>query len=197
MVELQRILGRVLFVMGALAFCCWAYLIVNQLRFQRAATRIFQQQFSMTSVATGETHDQLYATNPVPKRGDIIGHLEIPRINVSVIILEGSDSNTLAVAAGHVIGTALPGALGNAGIAAHRDTFFGALQGIRVNDIIQVSTPAGIFVYQVESTEIVDPKDIQVLQQTANAQLTLITCYPFRYIGSAPQRFIVHARLGN
>ena len=127
----------------------------------------------------------------------MIGRLEIPRVNVSVIVLEGADSSVLDVAAGHIPGTALPGLSGNVGIAAHRDTFFRSLREIRVQDRLSFRTAAGIFQYAVESTEVVEPSDTGVLRQNAGEELTLVTCYPFNYIGSAPKRFIVHARQRN
>jgi len=109
----------------------------------------------------------------------MIGRLEIPRIHISVIVLEGSASSILDVAAGHIPGTALPGTNGNVGIAAHRDTFFRSLREIRPNDLLRFRTPIGIFEYGVDSTEVVDPDDIEVLRETADAELTLVTCYPF------------------
>ena len=124
----------------------------------------------------------------------IVGHLEIPRLHLSVVVLEGATPDILAVAAGHIEGTSLPGPSGNMGIAAHRDTFFGSLREIRRNDIITVKTINGNFRYLVNRTEVVAPTDIEVLHQTSNAELTLVTCYPFRYRGPSPKRFIVHAR---
>ena len=125
--------------------------------------------------------------------GAIVGHLEIPRLHISVPVLEGSGQNILAVAAGHIEGTALPGTSGNMGIAAHRDTFFGPLREIRPYDIITVRTIDGNFTYAVNRTEVVAPTEVGVLHQTSDAELTLVTCYPFRYKGPSPKRFIVHA----
>jgi sortase A len=193
----QKILGRVLVLTGALAFACWGYLMLRQACFQKAASRVLQQQIAKTS--TSPQHDVLQAHEAaIPLRhGEMIGRLEIPRVNVSVIVLEGADSSVLDVAAGHIPGTALPGLSGNVGIAAHRDTFFRSLREIRVQDRLSFRTPAGIFQYAVESTEVVEPSDTGVLRQNAGEELTLVTCYPFNYIGSAPKRFIVHARQRN
>ena len=126
-------------------------------------------------------------------RRTIVGHLEIPRLRISVDVLEGSGESTLSVAAGHIEGTSLPGMSGNMGIAAHRDTFFGSLGQIRPDDIITVRTADGNFSYAVKRTEVVTPTHVEVLRQTADAELTLVTCYPFRYKGPSPKRFIVHA----
>ena len=111
-----------------------------------------------------------------------------------MMVLEGTGTKTLRVAAGHIPGTALPGAAGNVGIAAHRDTFFGPLRHVRPKDTIVLTTPYGRFRYIVDAIEIVDPTDVRVLHRTSNPELTLVTCYPFSYVGSAPKRFVVHAR---
>ena len=125
----------------------------------------------------------------------MIGRLEIPRLNVSAIVRAGSDARTLRLAIGHIGGTAFPGEPGNVGLAAHRDTFFRRLGDIHTNDQVRVVTREGTFSYRVQSTQIVEPRDTWVLSQTSARILTLITCYPFSYIGSAPQRFVVRAEL--
>lgn len=125
--------------------------------------------------------------------GQLIGRVDVDRLGVSVAVIEGSDENELEHAAGHVIGTALPGESGNVAIAAHRDTFFRPLRNIRKNDVIRVTTPHGEYQYRVVSTQIVMPDEIGVLSPERDPTLTLITCYPFFYVGSAPKRFIVRA----
>ena len=110
------------------------------------------------------------------------------------MVFHGVEEDTLAVGAGHVPGTPLPGAEGNSAIAAHRDTFFRKLEGIRSGDRIQFSTMRGTFDYVVNATETVDPEDTWVMESRGRQELTLITCYPFRFVGSAPKRFIVHAK---
>jgi sortase A len=126
--------------------------------------------------------------------GEVIGRIEIPRINVSTMVREGVDTKTLRRAAGHVPATALPGELGNIGIAAHRDTFFRGVRNIRKGDEIRVVTSDGTYKYVVDSLSIVWPENIEVLEPTTYPAITLVTCYPFDYIGSAPKRFIVQAR---
>ena len=191
---LQKIVGRVLVLTGALAFACWGYLTLHQIWFQRASNRVLQQQIAKASTSPQHEELQVHAAGIPLRHGEMIGRLDIPRVNVSVIVLEGADSSVLDVAAGHIPGTALPGLSGNVGIAAHRDTFFRSLREIRAQDRLSLKTPAGIFQYAVESTEVVEPSDIGVLRQADGQELTLVTCYPFNYIGSAPKRFIVHAR---
>jgi sortase A len=130
-----------------------------------------------------------------PSAGALLGRIEIPRLGVSTIVRAGSDARTLQLAVGHIPGTALPGEAGNMGLAGHRDTFFRRLRDIRADDVIRLVTPDGTFLYRVERTNVVNPTDVWVLDPTAGTTLTLVTCYPFTYIGSAPQRFIVRAAL--
>jgi sortase A len=132
---------------------------------------------------------------PAPVRhGDVIGELDIPRLGVSVMVFEGDDAGVLGQGAGHIPGTALPPGGGNIGIAAHRDTWFRPLRVIRSNDVLTLKTPAGASRYAVTDTRIVRPSDIGVLARAPGRDLTLVTCYPFFYVGNAPERFIVHAR---
>lgn len=126
--------------------------------------------------------------------GDVIGRVDVDRLNVSVAVVEGADESELQHAAGHVSGTAFPGEPGNIGIAAHRDTFFRPLRNIRMKDLIRVTTPRGEYRYRVVSTKIVSPEDVEVLNPGRGEELTLVTCFPFYYVGPAPKRFIVRAR---
>jgi sortase A len=123
----------------------------------------------------------------------LIGRIDIPRLGVSVIVIEGDGTKILRRAVGHIRGTALPGQPGNIGISGHRDTFFRPLRNIERNDIITLSTLRGEYRYRVVSTKIVGPRDVAVLDPSEVEVLTLVTCYPFYYVGSAPSRFIVRA----
>jgi len=142
-----------------------------------------------------QTEEQHKAEQPVLaiKEGDVLGHIEIPRIGVSVAVLQGTTSRTLRLGVGHIQGTALPGEPGNIGIAGHRDTYFRALKDIRRDDKIQLETVTGITRYEVDWVQVTSPSDVGVLAPTAESSLTLVTCYPFYYIGAAPKRYIVHA----
>lgn len=133
------------------------------------------------------------APRPVVPPDGLIGRIEIPRIGVSAIIREGVDGTTLRRAAGHVPGTALPGQDGNVAVAAHRDTFFRGVRNIQLNDEIRVTTTDGTYDYLVRDTQIVRPEDVHVLDPRQPRELTLITCYPFNYVGHAPKRYIVRA----
>jgi sortase A len=122
-----------------------------------------------------------------------MGVLRIARLHVEAAILEGIDESTLNRAVGHIPGTAGPGEAGNAGIAGHRDSFFRGLKNVAIGDRIELALPRGEVVYRVERTWIVTPDDVWVLAPTPSAVVTLVTCYPFHFVGSAPQRFIVRA----
>jgi len=135
------------------------------------------------------------APGATPAVRRVLGRLEIPTLGVSTIVREGEDARTLQLAIGHIAGTALPGGPGNMGLAGHRDTFFRRLREINPGDVIRLVAVEGTFTYVVDSTQIVDPDDLWVLDPTPDPSLTLVTCYPFTYIGAAPERFVVRARL--
>ena len=127
--------------------------------------------------------------------GGLVGLLVIPRLELHAIVREGTADDTLDVALGHIAGTAFPGQNGNVGVAGHRDTLFRHLGGVRTGDLILFDTPSSSYTYLVEGTEIVEAQDVAVLRPASHAELTLVTCFPFRYVGAAPDRFIVKARL--
>jgi sortase A len=127
------------------------------------------------------------------REGDVLGRLAIPRIGLSVMILQGTSSQTLHLGVGHIDGTALPGESGHIGIAGHRDTYFRSLKGIQRNDEIQIQTESGTAKYVVDWLQITAPGDVDILSPPEESAVTLVTCYPFRYVGSAPERFVVHA----
>ena len=131
---------------------------------------------------------------PARSEGSLVGRIEIPRLSLSEIVFEGTSDRILDRGVGHLTGSASPGESGNLVLAGHRDSFFRKLRGIQDGDIVNVSSLDGEFEYIVESTAIVNPDATEVLRRSEDATLTLITCYPFRYIGSAPQRFIVRAK---
>jgi LPXTG-site transpeptidase (sortase) family protein len=135
-------------------------------------------------------------TGPPPEPGELVGRLTIPRLGVSAIVLEGVDGRTLRRGAGRIPATALPTQdEGNVGIAAHRDSHFRGLKDVQEDDTIELTTLDGTFRYVVEWTKIVEPSDVSVLEPTDEPALTLVTCYPFYYVGSAPKRFVVEAQL--
>ncbi len=121
--------------------------------------------------------------------------LHIPKLNLEVPVFDGTDELTLNRGAGRIIGTARPGEIGNVGIAAHRDGFFRGLQDVGAGDTIELKLPDRTERYRVTGIQITTPENVSVLQPTVKASLTLVTCYPFYFVGSAPQRYIVHAAI--
>ncbi len=126
--------------------------------------------------------------------GGVIGEIEVPRLRLKAIVVQGDSHTILRRAVGHIPETALPGNPGNVAIAGHRDTFFRPLRNIRMGDAITLKTTAGAFQYVVESTQVVPASDVTVLNASNGRTLTLITCFPFDYVGPAPNRFVVRAR---
>jgi len=147
-------------------------------------------------VARGPARHTESSPSPSFPDNGIVGRLSIPRLSMKAMVREGASERTLSVALGHIPGTAFPGQAGSVGVAGHRDRLFRGLKEIRESDLIQLETPDKNYFYEVASTQIVRPKDVGVLKpaQTGDSELTLVTCYPFQYIGAAPYRFIVKAR---
>ena len=171
----------------ALLYCGWAGLQMHAS--QKAAAII-------DGPASQDAQQQIVPGNgPADNPAAVIGRIEIPQIALSVPLMASISKDGLLRGAGHVPGTALPGGLGTIGIAGHRDTFFRPLRRIRPGMQIKVIGAAGAYRYRVDSTEIVDPEEVKLLDIASRPMLTLITCYPFNYIGAAPRRFIVHAHL--
>ncbi len=172
-----------------LGYCAWV--MTDAWRFQQDAQLDLSRQLQETATAVNPPHDP-------PIQGMIgqgmIGRLDVARLGLSVMVMEGTTARTLRHAAGHVEGTAFPGQNGNIGISGHRDTFFRSLRNIRDNDIITIVTPNGHYRYRVVSTKVVDPANLAVLDSDGTEILTLITCYPFYFVGPAPNRFIVRAQ---
>jgi sortase A len=187
-----------LFFAGAvwlLGYC--GFVVVDAWVFQQAESRNLQRLLEDHRKADGNAAQlRLVILKPGPPaiaaRG-LIGRLEIPRLELSTVVIEGDDSKTLRRAVGHIPGTPLPGQTGNVALTGHRDTFFRPLRKIRVNDIIVLTTLQGEYHYRVVSTRVVSPDNIAVLNAGDGEILTLVTCYPFYFVGSAPNRFIVRA----
>ena len=129
------------------------------------------------------------------KKDPAVAVLQLDRLRIRVPVFEGTDDLVLNRGLGWIRGTAKPGEAGNTGIAGHRDGFFRGLKDVESGDLIDLVTPEKKIVYRVNQTEIVNPEDVHVLRPRGGFSITLVTCYPFYFIGSAPQRFIVHATL--
>lgn len=178
-----------------LGYC--AFVLLDSALFQQIESRKLERGIMLQSLDANQKVLKPTATFPVKAPAPIaamgIGRIAIPRLGLSVMVVEGTGDADLRHAAGHISGTALPGQVGNIGISAHRDTFFRPLRNIRDNDIIAFTTLRGEYRYRVVAATIVDPSDVSVLAPGEDEILTLVTCYPFYFAGPAPSRFVVRA----
>jgi sortase A len=142
------------------------------------------------AIATRSVTRPLVSVPPGPAT---VGEIEIPAAGLATRVLEGDDARILRLGVGHIPGTAVPGPSGNVGLAAHRNTFFRGLRKVQVGDEIKFVTKVGTFRYRVVSLRVVLPSAVEVLAPTQQPTLTLVTCFPFDYVGDAPERLIVHA----
>jgi sortase A len=182
-----------------------AYAVVDAKLFQERESHLFKhamkpsaevaaQSVSPVPSTSSESDELRREVQPVSfAPGSAIGRLEVGRIGIDVIIAEGTDGKTLRRGVGHVEGTPLPGQPGNVAIAGHRDTYFRALRNVRQDDAITLTTADGSYLYQVDWMKVVDDDATDVLSESNDSVLTLVTCYPFYFVGPAPKRFIVRA----
>jgi sortase A len=202
-VRIER-LGRILKWLQRALFAC-AVLLLGYSGFALADGWIFQRRESadlnrllreqrVSEDTTGPESSTFLKDTPEGATNGLIGRIEIPRLLLSAVVVEGIGNATLRRAVGHIPGTALPGQPGNVGISGHRDTFFRPLKDLQIKDQIQFSTLKGNFKYEVESLRVVEPNNVGVLARSGENVLTLVTCYPFYYVGPAPKRFVVRAR---
>ena len=184
--RVKAYLSTTLIVVGT-ALAAWP--VANAVR-AGAYERMYIRMLENSETARGGAA----ADKPItPARGEPIGWLEIPRVGLSGVVVHGDDETALNVGIAHLPETPLPWSGGNSALAAHRDTFFRPLRDVRPADVLRLKAPHGEFEYRVRETFVVDPEDVWVLGPTLAPTLTLITCYPFNYLGSAPHRFIVRA----
>jgi sortase A len=188
-----RLLERLLLVIAIACLAYYGYVSAETMLYQAYENRELNEILASRAPARADDAEGTAAARRVPAPGEVVGRIEIPRLRVSAVVKAGSDARTLQLAVGHIPGTALPGEEGNVGLAGHRDTFFRRLRDIRTDDEIRLATPDGVYAYSVERTLVVEPTDVWVLDPTETPALTLVTCYPFTFVGSAPQRFIVRA----
>lgn len=179
--------------MGVLILGYCGFILLDARLYQARETEQFQQQrkdFKLDIATEGRAQSVSFPSSSK----ETLGEIELARIGVAAMILEGTDARTLLRAVGHIPGTALPGQRGNVAIAGHRDTFFRALRNVRQDDEITLTTVDGSYRYRVDSILVVDPEDTKVLDNSGDDVLTLVTCYPFYFVGPAPRRFIVRAQ---
>ena len=178
------------FLIGAIVFYLEGYVfqVYGSHKLRSLATAAAGTGSSSTGSSSSDSSSASSATTAGsfhPHTGDVLGRLQIPRLNISAVIVEGSDDESLKLGPGHVSGTALPGEPGNVAIAGHRNTHFRPLKEVQAGDKISVTTPRGNMEYAVQYVEIVSPDDVDAIAPTSDSELTLITCYPFFYVGSA------------
>jgi sortase A len=182
---------RALFMLSAVLLGYVALVFVQAEISQSKADQYLVRRIPQ-GIPQGSPHAAPEPAHPLAE-GDILGRIRIPRLGLSAVILEGTKSRTLRLGVGHIRGTAIPGKHGNTAIAGHRDIFFRSLKGIHADDEIQLETEDGSNRYLVDWARVVAPEDISVLDSTSESALTLVTCYPFYFIGAAPKRFVVRA----
>jgi sortase A len=206
-----RFFERNLRITGTVFFSIYVFCTVSASVLSRVGVWAFR--------AHEEQHAQVATANPAPsiagvdfalwsakrieayrdslamKFGTPLAVLSIPKIGLEVPVFDGTDDLTLNRGAGRIAGTSRPGEPGNMGVAAHRDGFFRKLKDVHVGDTIELAANRGNYRYTVENIEIVDPANVSVLRSQPQPSITLVTCYPFYFVGSAPQRYIVHASL--
>lgn len=189
--NLLRWLERGLLTVGTvLAIWCAAVLLEAQFTKQLPPAPLV-----VTQSLPGDANTNGSQPHPAPAAGTVLGRISAPTVRMTAPVLEGSDDATLSRGAGHIEDTPFPGQQGNIGIAGHRDTVFRPLKGIHVGDPLELTTSDRVYRYRIKKTFIVGPDDVYVLDPTAEPTVTLVTCYPFEYIGHAPKRFIVQAEL--
>jgi sortase A len=172
----------------------YAFVSISEMREQAALARELAHIGGTANLSPrpiGTAGQLALRARPAPRA--VVGRIEIPRLKLSATARQGADVQTLRTAVGHVPETALPGDIGDAMFAGYRDTFFRKLAGVRKGDDIVVTTATGIYRYIVTGTRIVAPTETSLIGATEGQRLTLITSYPFDYIGAAPERFIVRA----
>jgi len=187
---------RILITTGVLMLGFCGFVLIDTRSFQnresRQLERLVDEQRADRAARQVNSLSVLEASAVVAPDG-LIGRIEIPRLGLSAVVMEGTSNSTLRRSVGHIAGTALPGQQGNVGIAGHRDRFFRPLRNIQQNDMIKLTTLGSEYRYRVVSTKVVKADDVAVLASDGKEVLTLVTCYPFYFVGAAPDRFIVRA----
>src|SRR4030095_2824733 len=200
-----RWLQRGFLVLGLLLLALWSKTFLEERGFQSAESRKLEAALREAAAdpSGGALSNAAFVGQPAStppqhaiEQGEVLGRVDIPRIGITAIVAQGSDAKTLRRAVGHITSTALPAGPGNCALAGHRDTFLRGLGAVRVNDVIRIVTLERTFTYQVEWSAVVEPRRVDVLDPTTDRSLTLVTCYPFEFVGHAPQRFVVRARQG-
>ena len=191
--EALRWLERGLLAVGV-ALALWCAAVLLEAQFTKALP---VPTLTVTQSRPGDANNARTRapSAPAPAPGTVLARLEAPSVNMMATILEGSDDATLSRGAGHIEDTPFPGQPGNIGIAGHRDTVFRPLRRIHVGDPLDLTAGDRVYHYRIKTTAIVGPDDVYVLDPTSEPTVTLVTCYPFEFVGHAPRRFVVQAEL--
>ncbi len=197
---LRRVLlwtQRALFAGAALLLSYCGWVLTDTWLFQQRESsrlqRLLEQRPGVANHLPAVTIPASLRSPPASAAAALLGRLEIQRLGLSVMFVEGDGRSTLRRAVGHIPGTAWPGQNGNVVLTGHRDTFFRPLRNIRRDDIVTLTTLQGRYRYRVLSTRVVSPDNVAIMDPSGNEILTLITCHPFYFVGAAPNRFIVRA----
>lgn len=198
--------------LGTVMLCIYAGVRIQGFLLSRAEVERFKshqqlaEELNSTTTGAGKAPDlSLWSAKRIREyQASLSSHfapamalLRIPKIHLEVPVLEGTDDLTLNRAVGHIAGTDLPGHNGNIGIAGHRDGFFRGLKDVATGDTIEIMTQKEVSTYVIDQIIIVKPSDVSVLTPRSRPSVTLVTCYPFYFVGSAPQRYIVQASLSS
>jgi sortase A len=184
--RILRASSYVLLAFGIVALGYAGYAVLDLFWYQGVETSKFES-------ASANAESQPVEAVPIAI-GGVIGEIEVPRLGLKAMVVQGDSEKLLRRAVGHLPETALPGEPGNIALAGHRDGLFRPLRNVRPGDTITLRTQVSEFHYQVEWTAVVPPNAVRVIQTTSEPALTLVTCYPFYYVGAAPDRFVVRAR---
>jgi sortase A len=184
--RMLRASSYVLLAFGIVALGYAGYAVLDLFWYQGVETSKFE-----TASAIAES--QPVEAVPIAI-GGVIGEIEVPRLGLKAMVVQGDSDKLLRRAVGHLPETALPGEPGNIALAGHRDGLFRPLRNVRPGDTITLRTSNSEFHYQVEWTAVVPPNAVRMIQPTSEPALTLVTCYPFYFVGAAPDRFVVRAR---
>jgi sortase A len=184
---------------GALCLVCYALACAHAAWFQSREQRAFER--ALAEIAQDQPDRSEWSSERIrhfeetgAPPAEALARLDVPDVGLSVMVLDGTDAWTLNRAVGRIEGTARPGEDGNIGIAGHRDGFFRGLRNLEIGDTLRLASLEGVAHYEVVELSVVSPADVEVLAPTAEPTLTLVTCYPFYYVGDAPERFIVRAQ---
>lgn len=190
-ISFVRSFSWALLVMGGVTLVYAIYVVSDTAVFQHAELQKLESS-GVVSKNNFVTRGMTSSERPVV--GEIIGEIQVPRLGLKAIVMEGDSARILRRSVGHIPNTVLPGETGNAVLAGHRDSLFRPLRKIQKGDLVTFNLRGYEFHYEVFSIEVVSPEDVAVLRPTSGRQLTLITCFPFGFIGPAPSRLVVRAR---